>query len=101
MTTIATIYNNAPKIARESILQGGGDDLVFEARGISKRFGGVSALDAVDLELRRGEVLAIVGDNGAGKSTLIKAVTGALRPDSGTIRFDGREVQIRTPAGPM
>jgi len=79
-------------------LQGGGDDLVFEARGISKRFGGVSALDAVDLELRRGEVLAIVGDNGAGKSTLIKAVTGALRPDSGTIRFDGREVQIRTPA---
>lgn len=75
-----------------------GDDFVFEATGISKRFGGVSALENVDLRLRRGEVLAIVGDNGAGKSTLIKAITGALKPDSGTIRFDGREAQIRNPA---
>jgi fructose transport system ATP-binding protein len=76
----------------------GGDEIVFEAIGISKRFGGVAALDDIDFSLRKGEVLAVVGDNGAGKSTLIKAITGALKPDSGTIRFDGKDAQIRTPA---
>ena len=73
-------------------------EYVFEAIGISKRFGAIAALDNVDLQLRRGEVLAIVGDNGAGKSTLIKAITGAMKPDSGTIRFDGKEAHIRRPA---
>lgn len=75
-----------------------GEEYVFEAIGISKRFAGVAALDEVDLRLRKGEVLAIVGDNGAGKSTLIKAITGALKRDSGTIRFDGKDVHLRTPA---
>jgi fructose transport system ATP-binding protein len=76
----------------------GGGDFVFEAIGVSKRFGGVAALEDVDLQLGMGEVLAIVGDNGAGKSTLIKAITGALRRDSGTLRFEGQEIDIRTPA---
>ncbi|SIN76763.1 ATP-binding cassette domain-containing protein [Vannielia litorea] len=70
---------------------------VLEARGISKHYGGIVALDNVDLTLNEGEVLAVVGDNGAGKSTLIKALTGAIPRTSGTIRFDGREAQIDSP----
>ncbi|MEV8467649.1 ATP-binding cassette domain-containing protein [Fluviibacterium sp. DFM31] len=70
---------------------------VLEARGISKHYGGIVALDNVDLTLHEGEVLAVVGDNGAGKSTLIKALTGAIPRTSGTIRFDGQEAQIDSP----
>lgn len=75
-----------------------GNKYVFEALGINKRFGGVVALDNVDLSLAEGEILAVVGDNGAGKTTLIKAITGAVRRDSGSIFFDGKEVTIRTPS---
>lgn len=71
---------------------------IFEARGVSKTFGGVVALDNVDLQLKAGEILGVVGDNGAGKSTLIKAVTGAIPRNSGKIFFDGSEVAINSPA---
>lgn len=71
---------------------------VFEAIGVTKRFGGVVALESVDLRLRSGEVLAVVGDNGAGKSTLIKAVTGAIAMDEGQVLFEGRPVSIRRPS---
>jgi ABC-type sugar transport system ATPase subunit len=64
---------------------------VLEARGISKAYGAVQALDGVDLELRRGEVVGLVGDNGAGKTTLVKCLSGVLRPDSGTILIDGAD----------
>jgi D-xylose transport system ATP-binding protein len=67
-------------------------------RGATKRFGAVTALDDVDLDVRRGEVLALLGDNGAGKSTLIKCISGAHRFDSGTIEMDGRPVAIHSPA---
>lgn len=70
---------------------------ILEAKGISKHYGGIKALDDVDLDLREGEVLAIVGDNGAGKSTLVKAITGAISRTSGTILFDGEEVRIDSP----
>ena len=70
---------------------------VLSARGIVKAFGPVVALDGVDLDLYRGEVLAIIGDNGAGKSTLIKCLTGAETPDFGEIRVDGKEVKFRRP----
>ena len=66
-------------------------------RGATKRFGGVLALDDVSLEVRRGEVVAILGDNGAGKSTLIKCISGVHRLDAGTIEMDGSVVDIRSP----
>ena len=63
-----------------------------------KRFGGVTALDDVSIEVHRGEVLALLGDNGAGKSTLIKCLTGVHRLDAGTIEMDGEAVRIDSPA---
>ena len=71
---------------------------VLEARGVSKRFGGIQALDGVDFTLRAGEVMALAGENGAGKSTLIKILAGAYQRDTGEIRIDGRLVDIRDPA---
>ena len=71
---------------------------VLAVRGATKRFGAVVALDGVDLELHRGEVLALLGDNGAGKSTLIKCISGVHRLDSGSIEMDGEVVSIHSPA---
>ena len=73
------------------------DTLKLSMEGIVKRFGGVVALDSVDFELRRGEVMALVGDNGAGKSTLIKTLAGAHMPDEGVMRLDGEEVRFTSP----
>ena len=70
---------------------------VLRARGLIKTYGRVIGLDGVDLDLYPGEVLAIIGDNGAGKSTLVKALTGAVTPDSGEIWLDGQPVHFRTP----
>jgi fructose transport system ATP-binding protein len=70
---------------------------VLQASGLIKTYGHVVALDAVDLELYPGEVLAVIGDNGAGKSTLIKCLSGAESPNSGTIQLDGEEVSFRSP----
>jgi ribose transport system ATP-binding protein len=70
---------------------------LLEVRGASKSFPGVQALDGVDLELRHGEVLALVGENGAGKSTLMKLLTGIDTPDSGEFFLDGQQY---TPASP-
>jgi ABC-type sugar transport system ATPase subunit len=71
---------------------------VLSVRGATKRFGAVVGLDDVDLDVRSGEVLALLGDNGAGKSTLIKCLSGALRLDRGTIEMDGRRVTVNSPA---
>jgi D-xylose transport system ATP-binding protein len=67
-------------------------------RGATKRFGAVLALDGVDLDVHRGQVLALLGDNGAGKSTLIKCISGVHRLDDGEIEMDGRPVAIHSPA---
>jgi simple sugar transport system ATP-binding protein len=67
------------------------------ARGIVKRFGHVTALDGVDFEVAAGEVVALMGDNGAGKSTLVKCLSGAIRPDEGTLEIDGRTVELDSP----
>ena len=70
---------------------------LLQLRGITKSFGSVQALTDVDFEVRRGEVMALVGDNGAGKSTLIKCVAGIHAADSGEILFDGKPVHIHGP----
>jgi rhamnose transport system ATP-binding protein len=73
--------------------------LLLEAAGITKSFEGVRALRGVSFDLRPGEVHALVGENGAGKSTLIKVMTGAVRPDEGTLSVQGRRIPHMTPAG--
>lgn len=70
---------------------------VIEARGLVKRYGRVTALDHADFDLRAGEILAVIGDNGAGKSTMIKALSGAVAPDEGTVKLDGELVHFRSP----
>ena len=70
---------------------------ILQARGLTKRFGRVTALDQADFELYSGEILAVIGDNGAGKSTLIKALTGAVAPDHGEILMDGQPIHFRSP----
>lgn len=70
---------------------------VLMARGLSKRYGHVVALNNADFDLYPGEVLAVIGDNGAGKTTLIKALTGAITPDHGEIRLNGEVVNFRSP----
>ena len=72
-------------------------DVILTMKGIDKSFPGVHALDHVDLELRRGEVHALMGENGAGKSTLMKVLTGIYHKDSGTITYEGREVEFSNP----
>lgn len=64
---------------------------ILEVQGLTKVYPGVVALDHMNLQVRRGEIHAIMGENGAGKSTLIKSITGAITPDDGVIRFDGKE----------
>ncbi len=70
---------------------------ILQARGLVKRYGRVTALDHADFDLLPGEILAVIGDNGAGKSTLIKALTGAITPDSGEIRLDDKPVSFTSP----
>ena len=70
---------------------------VLQAKGITKRYGRVTAIENSDLELYPGEILAVIGDNGAGKSSLIKALAGAVIPDQGEIRLDGQPVHFKSP----
>jgi fructose transport system ATP-binding protein len=70
---------------------------ILTTRNLVKRYGRVTALDHCDFDLYPNEILAVIGDNGAGKSTLIKAMCGAVTPDEGEIRLDGKPVHFKTP----
>jgi fructose transport system ATP-binding protein len=70
---------------------------IFQARGLVKRFGHVTALSGADFDLYAGEILAVIGDNGAGKSTLIKCLSGAMVPDAGEILIEGLPMVFRRP----
>ncbi|HHY48688.1 MAG TPA: sugar ABC transporter ATP-binding protein, partial [Alphaproteobacteria bacterium] len=70
---------------------------ILRTEKLTKRYGGIHALEEADFELYPGEHVAIVGDNGAGKSTFVRQITGVERPTSGKIFFDGREVSFRGP----
>jgi branched-chain amino acid transport system ATP-binding protein len=72
-------------------------DSLLSARGLTKRFGGLIATDALDLDVASGEIHAVIGPNGAGKTTLIAQLAGELAPDSGAIRFAGEDI-TRLPA---
>ena len=72
------------------------DSTLLSLRGVSKSFGKIEALRGVDLDIRSGEIVALVGDNGAGKSTLIKIITGVHRPTTGEIFFKGRRITIHS-----
>lgn len=71
--------------------------VVLRAQGLVKHYGHVIALDGTDFELRAGEILAVIGDNGAGKSSLIKALSGAIVPDSGSMELDGLPIHFKSP----
>ena len=71
---------------------------LFQMEGVSKRYGGVRALENADLEVQAGRVHAILGENGAGKSTLIKIMAGVVAPDTGRMLLAGREASFPDPA---
>jgi D-xylose transport system ATP-binding protein len=71
---------------------------VLSLAGVHKRFGAVQALTDVHLDVKAGEVVALVGDNGAGKSTLIKIISGVYQPDAGSITIDGRDARVGGPS---
>jgi fructose transport system ATP-binding protein len=72
-------------------------DPILSARGLTKRYGRVTAMDNCDFDLNPGEILAVIGDNGAGKSTMIKALSGAIQPNEGEIRLEGKLVSFDSP----
>ena len=73
-------------------------EVILTMKGIDKSFPGVHALDHVNLEIRKGEVLALMGENGAGKSTLMKVLTGIYKKDEGTITYEGKEIEFENPS---
>src|SRR5258707_10964433 len=70
---------------------------VLRTEGLTVRFGGLTALDSVDFEIRRGEIRAVIGPNGAGKSTFFNCLTGVLRPSAGRILFDSEDITGLSP----
>ncbi len=74
-----------------------GSHVILKLENLSKSFDSIRAIDAVDLEVAQGEALGVIGPNGAGKTTLFNLVTGLLRPDTGSVWFDGRDITRAPP----
>jgi len=90
VTADASIAATFPAVA-------GREGAVLRTEGVSMRFGGLTALDDVNFEIRRGEIRAIIGPNGAGKSTFFNCLTGVLRPSEGRILFNGEDITGLSP----
>ena len=88
---------NAAVTPDEPFVSHATDEVLLELRSVSKFFGPVTALSGIDLTLRRGEVLALLGDNGAGKSTLVRSLSGLHRFDAGEMLVEGKPVQFSKP----
>jgi len=71
-------------------------DAILTCRGLTKRFGGLIAVNRVDLDVERGEILGLIGPNGAGKSTLFRLIAGIMHPDAGSVTFGGRRITNRS-----
>ncbi|WP_036270175.1 branched-chain amino acid ABC transporter ATP-binding protein/permease [Meiothermus rufus] len=78
-------------------IQGGAGEVVLEVENLTKRFGGLLAVNGLSFQLRRGEILALIGPNGAGKSTCFNMITSVYAPSAGSVRFKGQPIQGRTP----
>ena len=91
-TPAAVAGGGALSLGRFAHQRHGFDGVVLEARGLHKHYGGVRAVDGVDIELRQGETLGLIGGNGAGKTTLFELLGGFVKPDSGTIAYRGRDI---------
>src|SRR5687768_12676024 len=74
------------------------DDVLLDVRGVSKRFGGVRAVEDVSISVKRGVIASIIGPNGAGKTSLLNMISGFYRPDTGTITVDGTDTTRYRPA---
>ena len=85
----------APQTRRREVVESG--EVVLKVESLSKRFGGIAAVDGVSLELRAGDVLGVIGPNGAGKTTLINLVAGAMTPSDGTVTLSGKIVTGSSP----
>ena len=65
---------------------------MLEVSGLTKHFGGVAAIDGLNMKIKQGEIVGIIGPNGAGKTTLFNLITGFLRPNAGKILFEGKDI---------
>src|SRR5260370_40672010 len=82
----------AQGIERGTNAPAAGDASLLSLGGLTRRFGGLTAVDGIDLDLAKGELISIIGPNGAGKTTLFNLVTGLDRPDAGAVRFEGQDI---------
>lgn len=73
------------------------DDMLLQLRGVTKQFGGLTAVDGVDLDVKKGQIFSIIGPNGAGKTTVFNLITGIYKPTTGTMTLDGRSISGLTP----
>jgi ABC-type branched-subunit amino acid transport system ATPase component len=90
--------SGAPRISVSTTIEVRPGPTVLDARSVAKSFGGLRALDGVDISVRAGSVHAVIGPNGSGKSTLLKILSGSIRPDAGSVHVDGRAVEISSVA---